>query len=64
MNAEFFSVGVFFFFRGEALYLVVAQILILLLVWAQQRYAAHFTAVGAAFTLRRGSMLPEFYPLV
>ena len=29
-----------------------------------RRYAAYFTAVGAPFTLRRGSMLPEFYPLV
>ena len=25
-----------------------------------RRYGAHFTAVGTAFTLRRGSMLPEF----
>ena len=57
-----------FFFRavrvGDALYLAVAQILILLIVWAQQRYAADFTAVGAAITLRLGPMLAEFSPLV
>ena len=29
-----------------------------------RRYAAHFTAVGAAFTLRIGSMLAKFSPLV
>ena len=29
-----------------------------------RHYAADFTAVGAAFTLRLGSMLPKFWPLV
>ena len=48
-----------FFFRAVRvgkpfILLAVAQILILLIVWAQQRYAADFTAVGAAFTLPRG----------
>ena len=56
VNAEFLVLALFFpcCQGGEALYLAVAQILILLIVWAQQRYAADFTAVGAAFTLPRG----------
>ena len=49
---------------GEAFYLAVAQILIKLIVWARQRYIAVFTAVGAAITLRVGSMLAKFSPLV
>ena len=43
--------------RGQgSFYLAVCgtKTLLLLIVWAQQRYAADFTAVGAAFTLRRG----------
>ena len=49
---------------GEAFYLAVTQILILLIVRAQQRRDAVFTAVGAAITLRRGKMLLKFSPLV
>ena len=49
---------------GEAFYRAVAQILVLLIVWARQRYIAVFTAVGAAITLRRGQMLLKFSPLV
>ena len=49
---------------GEAFYLAVTQILILLIVRAQQRRDAVFTAVGAAITLRRGQMLLKFSPLV
>ena len=66
VNAEFLVLALFFpcCQGGEALYLAVAQILILLIVWAQQRYAAVFAAVGAAITLWRGQMLPKFSPLV
>ena len=66
MNAEFVVLAFFFSCcqGGEALYLAVAQILILLTVWVQQRYTADCSAVGAAITLRLGPMLAEFSPLV
>ena len=66
MNAKFLVLAFFFSCcqGGEALCLAVAQILIELIVWVQQRYAAHFPAVGAVFTLRLGSMLPKFSLLV
>ena len=77
VNAEFLVLALFFpcCQGGEALYLAVAQILILLIVWAQQRsycrfcccWCCYYTTARAyaaqIFAVGVGVMLPKFSPL-